>query len=120
MTNRDYAVELITNVVNKFGEDALANDEKAKLHYRKSTLLSPNAALGEGDDDLVIGEIIMSEFRNGIKQNAIKISDLNWKSFSSCDDNYLINIAYRLCKRYKMTDEILALCEKCGMGFLEN
>ena len=116
MTKRDFALDTIKEIVKKYGCDVI-NDRKDI--YRSRTLLCPNVPLSDDEDnDLVISKIIMSEFHNGLHQMACEVSDLCWRAFSVCDDNYIINIAYRLCKKYDLTDKLLELCDFCGYGFL--
>ena len=110
MTNRDYAVDVIKEITNLFGKDI--EMDRADL-YRSRKLLIPNMRLSdEEDNNLVLGKIIVSEFHNGIPQLAFEIADLNWKSFSSCDDKYIINVAIRLCKQYKQIDKLNELLEQ--------
>lgn len=98
MEKRDLAIDLIKEVVNLHGRN-IANDRKDL--YRSRVLLKPALKLSDDEDNnLVVSKVIVSEFHNGIPQLAFEIADLCWKSFSSCDEEYLSNIAIRLCKKY--------------------
>ena len=116
MTKRDFAVDTIKEIVKGFGRNAV-NDRKDI--YRSRMILDANVRLSDDEDnDLMIGKIVISEFFNGLHQMAFEVCDLHWRAFSACDDNYIINVAYRLCKKYNLTDKLLELCDFCGYGFL--
>lgn len=117
MTKRDFALDVISEIVKEFGSNVLNN---RKDIYRSRKMITPMARISDDDDNqLVISKVIISEFHNGIIQFAYEISDLNWKSFSSCTDKDIINVAYRLCKKYLLTDKLLELCNFCGYAFME-
>lgn len=116
MTKRDLVIDTIKSIVNEFGSDAVNGRNDI---YRSRMLLSPNIPLSDDEEnELYISKIVIADFRNGVKQMACEVHDLQWRSFSACDDNYIMNIAYRLCKEYKLTDKLLELFDFCGYGFL--
>ena len=114
MTQREFAIDIIKDIVNNHGEN-IANNRKDL--YRSRMLLKPNIYLTDDTETscdeplekLMLSKVIVSEFHNGIPQLAFEVSDLNWRAFSACDDEYVINIAIRLCNQYRLLEKIAEL-----------